>query len=1054
MTQSGATEIPAGSPASELRVGQRITEDMLTYLPEDVEGGYLTQEDIDYMRGRMPGGGTYTVAPGSDPFFDPTSPVVPFEEDPIVSTGTGQVYVDDDGNIVEYGTEIETYAGSTYDEAGINVTPNAQNNADGAVPTSEVNEANMRASINNSQNQAGAGNPAPTGDPINPPNPADRLPVWQKFYSEVSGRHNVLHDYNSYNYQITLVALSNDQVKNPEQYKGRVINTAGVESDSFYVIAKTGGYERANAVTNPQGDFDGATGQQSYKGEPGERNKDLFIENLVFDTRAGINDMGNSNLTTGTFEVIEPHGVGGFYRELYAGSRFAGHENYIGAPFLLVISFIGRMASKPDATVPEKTTRYLPIRLRSSEMAVNEGGARYTVSFMGFNAYGASAPVSALWDNTEPRVLPQESVESICYSIFYQNTKNLQKILDKHKEDQSAEDQAATREKIADAGTVRRASEGGVGSGNIGAFLGHKYYVWFAKNYTTFPSNTQSFASSYWEQRVSSFVDVQGTTPQSFSLGGALSNEMGNAGLNDSVSPSGGLSVQAHEDAVKAHQEKVDEEVAKRQRLERQFNTELRTFEAKRESLAAKLNAQLGDRERLTETNRAADLTITPSSTQDEIVNQVEEARQDAINLANITGDPAHPVYGGQANLSETELAEVVTLRNEIMTSANRLIALSGDIVNSKVEIERLQNAGDEINQRVYDLSSSGTAWSFRKGTSLTDVIDTMITNSQYMDIFQDTTKLNNIANTGFIPWYKVDIYPVIIGFDVITMDFQYEFHYVVSPYQVHYSKMPGVNIIFSTEKLRELAVREYNYIFTGKNLDVLKFDIKYNNLFKTPMLLSPPNQEALGAQRQREEVVNTYITNNNYDNVVDRISNLISNRLGETGFTPAQATEPLGYRGMEVTNRNHIGIALKEFLYNPPYEQALIRAELEIVGDPVYIVGSGIVDRPVVNENDILTPDGEINAFTREPDVIFNFRYPEDLPTSQELQGGAYEQKLLTGEYSGLYQVTKIENRFSDGVFTQNLTLLRRKNQEQDYELDLTATGAGVANQAPEDGT
>ena len=177
MTQSGATEIPAGSPASELRVGQRITEDMLTYLPEDVEGGYLTQEDIDYMRGRMPGGGTYTVAPGSDPFFDPTSPVVPFEEDPIVSTGTGQVYVDDDGNIVEYGTEIETYAGSTYDEAGINVTPNAQNNADGAVPTSEVNEANMRASINNSQNQAGAGNPAPTGDPINPPNPADGRPA-------------------------------------------------------------------------------------------------------------------------------------------------------------------------------------------------------------------------------------------------------------------------------------------------------------------------------------------------------------------------------------------------------------------------------------------------------------------------------------------------------------------------------------------------------------------------------------------------------------------------------------------------------------------------------------------------------------------------------------------------------------------------------------------------------------------------------------------------------------------------------------------------------------
>ena len=47
------------------------------------------------------------------------------------------------------------------------------------------------------------------------------------------------------------------------------------------------------------------------------------------------------------------------------------------------------------------------------------------------------------------------------------------------------------------------------------------------------------------------------------------------------------------------------------------------------------------------------------------------------------------------------------------------------------------------------------------------------------------------------------------------------------------------------------------------------------------------------------------------------------------------------------------------------------------------------------------------------------------------------FQQSLMEGEYSGLYQVVGVENRFSDGAFTQSLQLLRRRNQRQDFEVN-----------------
>lgn len=866
---------------------------------------------------------------------------------------------------------------------------------------------------------------------------ADNDPVWRQFYPEVEGRHNLLHDYNSYNYIITLVAISDDQAKNPSLYKGRIFTGTGVESSSYYVIAKSGGFARETGVVT------GFKAGSSTDTSPNTRNKDLFIDDLEFDTRPGINDMGNSNITTGRFTITEPHGVGGFYKELFAGAKQAGHYNYLGAPFLLVISFIGRKVDNDQSEIPEKTTRYIPIMFKGSTMSVNESGAKYDVEFMGYNSGGATAHASALWDNIEPVVSAQETVEQIAMSVFRRNHLAHKEYLQKMQDTADSETRTEVTRRLNDTTFQQQAlNSSGLGaSTRVAAYIPDEYAVWFPPDWSggNLKPNVSEWDYSGWEGSVDAMLanSANFTGP----VYASIQNVFGMAGLNDSVAPTAGLAIQDHEEMITANRNAVKTEEDKISANNGTFQTEKATFEQARESLAKILEGKEGVREDILNTDLTTDINVTPSTAAEEATKTVDDAVNAAANVAdNLTGGGAPPGIGppAQGNLSQAEITQVLELRRVIVESGRRLKELTTANEEARDRIRILQDDRNTWPSMRYDLQSSGVPWHFKKGLNLASVLDILITNSQYMTILQDESLLNNIANSEFIPWYRIDVYAEVIGFDVVRMSPAKRFHYVVSPYNVHYSKLPGVNIIFSTKKLRGMAVREYNYIYTGKNLDVLNFDIKYNNLFTTPLLLRPPNAEALGASVQRQEVVNTAMPKTVHQETVNRIANAISNRLGESGFTPVQAaSEKLTYRDLEITNRSHIGMALKDFLYNPPFEQALIRGDIEIVGDPVYIVGSGISDRPVLLTDDILTPDGEINGFSREPDIIFKFRNADDVPSAVDLQvGGIYQQPRIDGEFNGLFQVVKITNKFSEGVFTQTLSTLRRKNQEQDYEV------------------
>ena len=80
-----------------------------------------------------------------------------------------------------------------------------------------------------------------------------------------------------------------------------------------------------------------------------------------------------------------------------------------------------------------------------------------------------------------------------------------------------------------------------------------------------------------------------------------------------------------------------------------------------------------------------------------------------------------------------------------------------------------------------------------------------------------------------------------LLGFDSKRGTFQKKFVYHVSKYDAYNTKDPNAVIMAPTQ-----VVKDYQYIYTGKNSDILDFTLEFNALYFTALQASPQNTESL----------------------------------------------------------------------------------------------------------------------------------------------------------------------------------------------------------------
>jgi hypothetical protein len=344
---------------------------------------------------------------------------------------------------------------------------------------------------------------------------------------------------------------------------------------------------------------------------------------------------------------------------------------------------------------------------------------------------------------------------------------------------------------------------------------------------------------------------------------------------------------------------------------------------------------------------------------------------------------------------------------------------------------------GDQVDEKTgivkrdeMTIDPKNRAFQFGQNQNLTAIINQIILSSTYSKQALDP---KNMTPEGMIKWWRLDTQIQLLDYDPLVGDFAKKIIYRVVPFLVHHSVFtPPNSPPVGYEEIKGQIVKEYNYIYTGQNTDVLKFDIEINNLFFTGMNPSAASESAkVSNQDQKgvgEDAPSTSKTSGG-SSPAAQLANLGRSRLKRS---PELLNKPKGGSG-DKTSEQVVAENFHSAMVNSGSGD-LINVNLEILGDPYWMVDSGMANyfSPASPTSRLITEDGTVNYEGGDVMIYLTFRTPADINEAT----GLYEFPTAGKEspFSGIYRVLGCENSFNDGIFKQKLKCVRMVGQSQDY--------------------
>lgn len=381
-------------------------------------------------------------------------------------------------------------------------------------------------------------------------------------------------------------------------------------------------------------------------------------------------------------------------------------------------------------------------------------------------------------------------------------------------------------------------------------------------------------------------------------------------------------------------------------------------------------------------------------------------------------------VKNKRAEYADTYDFEIVSYSDDARTPDDRLAksSMMYPVVGGESTVEALKR---------YDTTKQ--EWTFSSGSSVKAIISDLARNSKYfydkiVDLeTADEVSLGNLTGSDqslpqqdqlekkLAAMELIKVVPVITlgSYDKIRGVYQKNIVYKVIPFYLY----GQINARTGQAPVSNRGyVKEYNWLFTGKNQDVidinLTYDVLYFRLFQT----------TVGAKA-----------------VTDTASNAIGSDGLQPALSPDAASQPRVWGDINArTNKGDKPNAVQEYFeqqLNPSYGTDLVQLDLSIIGDPDWIPQDRSI-RPVGTSTDANNNgyvDGELaKGISVDVDGVYvniNFRTPADYSDKTGLMNlGSDESALI----AGYYQVITVESLFQDGRFTQILNMVRVPSQEK----------------------
>lgn len=352
--------------------------------------------------------------------------------------------------------------------------------------------------------------------------------------------------------------------------------------------------------------------------------------------------------------------------------------------------------------------------------------------------------------------------------------------------------------------------------------------------------------------------------------------------------------------------------------------------------------------------------------------------------------------------------------------------------------------------KQTYKFDANRLSVTFPKGAKIHDIISAVIRDSKFGRDIITKIKENpkEIVQNHMIEFVHTAI--EVTQTNPRSARFQkpvFKYRYVVLPYKMHYSRIPMLQNLMSNKDQNTLQdkyiLRKYEYLYTGKNVDIRKFNLQFNHLFYQayPRNMGNAYNSDLSSNSEGIQIKPEPGRPNQSDidsgNVVRNSANGEPKKTGTVPVSldiaatprhsdPARAATTGVAGNANIPKRDTYDALLKNMHQAILNNTDMIRCEIEILGDPYFLVTGGIGNYRPKLINDTVTANGEAPYQTNEVIVQLEFRNPEDIDPIT----GSVKFNSNRIPFGGCFRVINVTNKFTDGMFVQVLKLVRIPGQ------------------------
>lgn len=338
---------------------------------------------------------------------------------------------------------------------------------------------------------------------------------------------------------------------------------------------------------------------------------------------------------------------------------------------------------------------------------------------------------------------------------------------------------------------------------------------------------------------------------------------------------------------------------------------------------------------------------------------------------------------------------------------------------------------------------------SINYGASVESVIDLLVRNSQYIlkqlavpdqqtnaQAYQ--AKINENKDKPLM-WYKIVPTVLLTNYDFFNNRYGKHIIYNVLPYETYNSRLQEA----PQGKAKRLDARkQYYYIYTGENTDIINLDIEFNAMYYTAKTGYKTNNMSLSG-------VDTYLdTGTECQALPPPAVHVLQPERSVVKLADQTKVGTGGARTATEVTANDVAASLATSSIAD-----MLNVHMTIVGDPDFIKQddfyfSNTYDSKgyVALDSRTVTDNGSIITDRSEVFVTLDFKTPTDIDDETGLM--AFDTRYRASGFTGIYRVLKVSSTFENGKFTQVLDLIRYPNQ--DVEL-LIMSGDSSENRTPD---